>query len=1242
MILTAAFMAKQSGYPLQRSFILDSGSTCHVANDIARFTYTRPATTGDFLWAGNTRVWIKAYGTVIIRVARKQSTTTLQLYNVAYCPDLHCNLVSFRILRNQGLWWDTKSNPTILRRLDDSTVAILEEQHNQWVIEYNDPDALKASYHTSAPKRLVLPRQRAEALTWHKRMGHPGPSALEHLVQQSEGVKVIGVPTVKCDACGISKSKRLISRRPRTILESPGERVAIDFHDYEEGSTTKEKSQMLIVCRVTGILWDFYFTDNRTARSIIKHLETFVTFMKNQFNVMVKVIEADNEIFSVKAEVHKWAQRKGIKIEPSAPDTQAQNGGAERSGGVVKEKGRAMRLGANLPWNLWPEIARASVYLHNRTPKYTNHWKSPYEMFFTSIAFKNGVVTSPRKPNQSHLRAYGCKAFAMTDDTKRGKSRLQRFDPKAWIGYLVGYQSSNIFRIWIPSMGKVISTRDVVFDEDTIFSGAQQDIMDNLMHSTVEEIATWVRIVELPPPSNPQEEDLGSFYEDETIDQALSQSLGTPQYDQEGRKVMLYPTPPTTPPPAGLLAQLMTRDPRTEFGGEEPIPLSTAEARKERGKSGWHSSQEEARKVHGETEARKERQRLDPHSGQSGRQSSPEEARKEQGDAQARKERQRQDPHGKGTDPWAAAFMAGMKAGHIQKIDGRVLDSAKLERMLRAGKLPHRSELPPVPTSIGLRKDHPLYELFKKAEASHLQSHRETKSWTEVPAQEARKGRHQILDSMWVYTYKLDKHHRFQKCKARLVVRGDQQKNVTAQDTYAATLAGRSFRMLAAIAARFDLELKQYDVTNAFVHADIDRPVYMKMPRGYARPGTILRLNKALYGLRISPLLWQRHFTTFLTSLGFKPVPHEPCCMIRDGIFIFFYVDDIIIAYHKRNEAAAEGVVKDLKKKYSLTGGKDLQWFLGLEVIRDRPNRRLWLSQAAYVEKIARLADKLDIRHDTPMGRTELLPREGLATPSEINRYQRKIGSLLFAAVNTRPDVAFSVSRLARFLANPGPAHQHAADRVLLYLRSTKGLAILFGGSDVLIVASDASFADNTIDRKSSQGYAIKLFGGLIAWRANKQDTVTTSTTEAELLALSQVAKEAIFTRMLLTELGIELHDPTITIQCDNTQTIRLINEEISQLTTKLRHVDIHNHWLRQEAKKESIRVTYVQSSDMIADGLTKALAPNQWAQFLEQVGLEDVTERLAVPEGDLDEIADKIKAIEIDEIPPAHAGMLS
>jgi len=292
-----------------------------------------------------------------------------------------------------------------------------------------------------------------------------------------------------------------------------------------------------------------------------------------------------------------------------------------------------------------------------------------------------------------------------------------------------------------------------------------------------------------------------------------------------------------------------------------------------------------------------------------------------------------------------------------------------------------------------------------------------------------------------------------------------------------------------------------------------------------------------------------------------------------------------------------------------------LQWFLGIEILRDWPKKLIWLSQSSYVDKVANLADaksrsqKIDCR--IPMAQTELLPYSGRASYSKINQYQRKIFSLMYLAVVTRPDIAFAVSTLSRFLTNPGPEHHAAADRVILYLESQRDFGLQFGNGDNFEVASDASFADNSIDRKSSQAYAMKLFGGLIGWRANKQDTVTTSTTEAELLALSQAAREGQYIHRLLQELTVKLDNHRIQIQCDNAQTIRLVTMDIGRLQTKLRHVDIHNCWLRQEVNRGHISVVYKKSNELMADGLTKALGASQHQRFMEQVGLKDISERL-------------------------------
>ena len=158
------------------------------------------------------------------------------------------------------------------------------------------------------------------------------------------------------------------------------------------------------------------------------------------------------------------------------------------------------------------------------------------------------------------------------------------------------------------------------------------------------------------------------------------------------------------------------------------------------------------------------------------------------------------------------------------------------------------------------------------------------------------------------------------------------------------------------------------------------------------------------------------------------------------------------------------------------------------------------------------------------------------------------------------------------------------------------------------MVASDASFADNTKDRKSSQGYVMKLFGSTIGWRASKQSSVSTSTTEAELLSLSEAAREGMFIARLIKELGVSLDDNYLRLQCDNKQTIRLINAEIALLRTLLRHVDIHHHWLRQEAMEGRVKVEYTPSAEMIADGLTKALQSSTFVTFREQLGLKDLS----------------------------------
>jgi hypothetical protein len=202
----------------------------------------------------------------------------------------------------------------------------------------------------------------------------------------------------------------------------------------------------------------------------------------------------------------------------------------------------------------------------------------------------------------------------------------------------------------------------------------------------------------------------------------------------------------------------------------------------------------------------------------------------------------------------------------------------------------HRTNLPPVPRNWKDLEKHQFGLEFKAAaqkEYSNLD--RRGNFWTvTIP-----KG-HFVIPTMWVFTYKFDKDGYVTKFKARLVVRRDLQPS-TDQDSYAATLAARSFRCLIAIAAQFNLIMHQLDAVNAFTNSHLDETVYIRFPDSFENPGFCILLLLALYGLRRSALLWFTEFTTTLLKLGLQQVLEAECLYINSKLIVFFYVDDIAI-----------------------------------------------------------------------------------------------------------------------------------------------------------------------------------------------------------------------------------------------------------------------------------------------------------------------------------------------------------
>jgi len=243
----------------------------------------------------------------------------------------------------------------------------------------------------------------------------------------------------------------------------------------------------------------------------------------------------------------------------------------------------------------------------------------------------------------------------------------------------------------------------------------------------------------------------------------------------------------------------------------------------------------------------------------------------------------------------------------------------------------------------------------------------------------------------------------------------------------------------------------------------------------------------------------------------------------------------------------------------------------------------------------------------TPLPQGILIPNQGeKATAKQINMYQQKVGSVNFPAVYTRPDISHSTSRLSEYLQNPTQQHIEAVNHLILYLICSKFLGLEFDGNhqypvEAFMGSSDASFADDALTRWSSMGFTFSFFLGMVHWRALKIKTVATSSTHAELLALSVTAKDYIWWMRFLQAIGFEFseYDQKPFIYCDNQQTLRLLQTDTPRLVTKLKHVDIQQCWLRQEVQNGNIKVKWASTNHMIADGLTKSLSPQRHALFI-------------------------------------------
>jgi hypothetical protein len=445
------------------------------------------------------------------------------------------------------------------------------------------------------------------------------------------------------------------------------------------------------------------------------------------------------------------------------------------------------------------------------------------------------------------------------------------------------------------------------------------------------------------------------------------------------------------------------------------------------------------------------------------------------------------------------------------------------------------------------------------------------------------------------------------KRKSRIVAQGfNQRRGIDYNETFSPTLHHTSLRIILAISTKLNLELKQLDIKGAYLYADLEEEIYMKQPEGFEVGEKVCKLKKSLYGLKQAGRRWNENLNEFLVSNGFQRLQTDLCVYYQqtnEGLVIIgVYVDDQVIAYD--NEEMFKSFIMKLGEKYQYTI-KELNYILGIEIIREKEKGTIELSQRKYVLDMLKKF-KMDNCEgkETPMEcGLNLVPGNDENHESEL-LYQELIGSLIYAATCTRPDIAYSVNYLSRFIKNYNRTHWQAAKRVLRYLKNYPDVRIKYDGNMKLELSgwADADWASDKTDRKSVSGNVFFLLGGVVSWKSSKQKSVALSSMEAEFIALALAMSEGIWMRQLLKELPIQTNE-LVTIYQDNQGCIAYAKG--SSNLGRAKHIDIKLKYVQEKIKDGSFQLSYTGSDNQIADILTKPLGRKKFVELREKLNLK-------------------------------------
>ena len=1150
ILYSSALSTSQASSNVTSEWIVDSGATDHICSSEKYFISLNPCSKTLELGEGHSAV--TGFGDVRLKYQCQGREREVLLTNVLLAPNFHRNLISTAKIDAKGFSTLTKGGKLFVYRDDPAApLMVATKDVNLWKMQATVVTMAPVEVKGKVTELVALtneqgPTKCSELELWHRRFCHLNIRGLA-LMKDKEFVVGLKNSNLKgdcqCEICSLSKINAASTVKNVDITStSPLDLLHADL--WGPARTASHGGARYILVIIDDFSRMAYIAPIKTKDQTFAEFTKFVTAMETRLERKVKQLRTDNGSEFCSKEFEDFLEKKGIHHQKTNVYSPAMNGVAERFNRTLLDGTRALLADSGLPTQFWAELACGFVHVRNRFSCSKIGGRTPISLFFG------------KDPSVHHLRILGSKCIVLNTPPKRAN----KLNPKGWSGILVGYAKSTLgYRVWNPEDNLVYETKNVrVFETHNVCppvvindGGAPKPILP-------------------PQPKTPA-----------PVSETISWDFDVPELSTGRPAEPIYAhdetrVDPVRPPMEQVDVNGETRVDPVRPAMEPQAVAWTKEISRPRGKNRECSvrySNDAGETLYQESALRRYHQERGLH-----------------------------------YDPTKFDF------------ETTSTSTEDNETEITFPGLRRRDDLPTTRGSLRNNDHAVLFSAVDPVNYKQAMQSPEKIEWTAAMDEEIatlkqrdvfealeRPENAKVLGTKWVYKTKNDSTGDSRRHRARLVVQGFRQTQGLDYDEVFSPVVNfvviRLFCILLVVRRGWvDAHL---DVKCAYLYGELPVTTFISIPEGYhstERPGFVWRLKRALYGLHQSGRQWYQKLVEELMKIGFSKIPGFSCAFhLCETAVLLFYVDDLIL--FALNGSILSRVIHKISSIFDVVNLGPIHKLLGVSF--ERNGKDIAIHQKHF---ILSLADEYGIV-ENKMVKVPMHVGTVVQKPSHISEtaskfpYRSLIGSLLFLATRTRPDIMFAVILLSQYNNCFDVTHEKCLIQVLQYVVNTydKCISLSKCASDQLHAYTDASWANSRDDCKSFGGYIVFLGGAPISWGCKKQRVVALSSMEAEFMAIVNCLREVHWLAGIFRYFSPLMSSKYLPIIfSDSMSAIHFCKNELE--TTRTKHINIKYNFVKDWLMREYFVLRSVSGKVNLADIFTKPQSSANQERFLDAV----------------------------------------